>query len=32
MKMPRSARVVVPGCPHHITQRGIRRLPGSRWQ
>ena len=23
--MPRMARVVVPGCPHHITQRGNRR-------
>ena len=23
--MPRFARVVVPGCPHHITQRGNRR-------
>ncbi len=25
--MPRLARVVVPGLPHHITQRGNRRLP-----
>ncbi len=25
--MPRIARVVVPGIPHHITQRGNRRLP-----
>ncbi|MEQ1647991.1 MAG: hypothetical protein ABL898_05335 [Hyphomicrobiaceae bacterium] len=24
--MPRSARIVVPGVPHHITQRGNRRL------
>ena len=24
--MPRIARVVVPGCPHHITQRGVRRM------
>lgn len=23
--MPRQARVVVPGCPHHVTQRGNRR-------
>jgi len=23
--MPRFARVVVPGCPHHITHRGNRR-------
>ena len=27
MFMPRIARVVVPGLPHHITQRGARRLP-----
>lgn len=25
--MPRSARLVLPGIPHHITQRGNRRLP-----
>lgn len=25
--MPRMARVVVPGVPHHITQRGVRSLP-----
>lgn len=25
--MPRAARVVLPGLPHHITQRGNRRLP-----
>src|SRR3954463_10835140 len=25
--MPRSARIVVPGLPHHVTQRGNRRLP-----
>ena len=25
--MPRLARVVVPGVPHHVTQRGNRRLP-----
>lgn len=25
--MPRIARVVVPGLPHHVTQRGNRRLP-----
>ena len=25
--MPRSARVVIPGCPHHITQRGNNRQP-----
>ena len=25
--MPRIARIVVPGEPHHITQRGNRRLP-----
>lgn len=25
--MPRKARIVVPGVPHHITQRGTRRLP-----
>ncbi len=25
--MPRIARVVVPGIPHHVTQRGNRRLP-----
>jgi putative transposase len=24
--MPRIARVVVPGHPHHITQRGVRRM------
>ena len=24
--MPRIARVVVPGCPHHVTQRGNRRV------
>jgi putative transposase len=24
--MPRMARVVLPGVPHHITQRGVRRL------
>ena len=24
--MPRIARVVVPGCAHHITQRGVRRM------
>jgi len=24
--MPRIARVVVPGCPHHITQRSVRRI------
>ena len=24
--MPRTARVVVPGLPHHITQRGVRRM------
>jgi putative transposase len=24
--MPRIARVVVPGVPHHITQRGVRRM------
>ena len=23
--MPRIARVVVPGCPHHVTQRGTNR-------
>jgi len=23
--MPRSARVVIPGCPHHVTQRGNNR-------
>ncbi len=23
--MPRLARVVIPGCPHHVTQRGNRR-------
>ncbi len=23
--MPRLARVVIPGCPHHVTQRGHRR-------
>src|SRR5438093_658696 len=23
--MPRRARVVIPGCPHHVTQRGNRR-------
>jgi len=25
--MPRLARVVVPGIPHHVTQRGNRRMP-----
>jgi len=25
--MPRSSRVVIPGCPHHITQRGNNRQP-----
>jgi putative transposase len=25
--MPRIARVVVPGTPHHVTQRGVRRMP-----
>ena len=25
--MPRTARIVVPGVPHHVTQRGARRLP-----
>ena len=25
--MPRLARVVIPSCPHHITQRGHRRPP-----
>lgn len=25
--MPRRARVVIPGCPHHVTQRGNRREP-----
>lgn len=25
--MPRLARIVVPGCPHHVTQRGNRREP-----
>ena len=25
--MPRIARIVVPGIPHHVTQRGNRRLP-----
>jgi putative transposase len=25
--MPRTARIVVPGIPHHVTQRGNRRLP-----
>ena len=25
--MPRCARIVVPGIPHHVTQRGNRRLP-----
>ena len=25
--MPRIARVVVPGVPHHVTQRGVRSLP-----
>jgi putative transposase len=25
--MPRSARIVIPGIPHHVTQRGSRRLP-----
>ncbi len=27
LPMPRLARVVVPGVPHHITQRGVRSLP-----
>lgn len=27
MAMPRKARIVIPGVPHHITQRGTRRLP-----
>ena len=36
--MPRIARVVVPGTPHHVTQRGVRRMdvffcdPASPWQ
>ena len=25
--MPRLARIVLPGVPHHVTQRGNRRLP-----
>ena len=25
--MPRTARLVIPGAPHHVTQRGARRLP-----
>jgi len=25
--MPRIARVVIPGCPHHVTQRGVRSMP-----
>jgi len=25
--MPRQARIVAPGCPHHVTQRGNRRGP-----
>ena len=25
--MSRIARIVVPGCPHHVTQRGNRREP-----
>jgi putative transposase len=25
--MPRSARIVIPGLPHHVTQRGNRREP-----
>jgi putative transposase len=25
--MPRFARVVAPGCPHHVTHRGNRRDP-----
>ena len=25
--MPRAARVVIPGCPHHLTQRGNNRQP-----
>ena len=25
--MPRLSRVVVPGLPHHITQRGVRSIP-----
>src|SRR3954471_24796580 len=24
--MPRTSRIVVPGVPHHITQRGVRRM------
>ena len=24
--MPRKARIVVPDCPHHVTQRGVRKL------
>jgi len=27
VRMPRLARVVVPGIPHHVTQRGNRRMP-----
>ena len=25
--MPRLARVVLPGIPHHVTQRGVRSMP-----
>jgi len=25
--MPRTARIVIPGCPHHVTQRGNNRQP-----
>src|SRR6185295_11718747 len=25
--MPRKSRIVVPGCAHHVTQRGNRRMP-----
>jgi putative transposase len=25
--MPRAARIVIPGCPHHVTQRGNNRQP-----
>lgn len=25
--MPRMSRVVLPGCPHHVTQRGVRSMP-----
>ena len=27
LHMPRTARVVIPGVPHHVTQCGNRRLP-----